>query len=60
MIDYTTEAIPERDPAYELPGDCEESGEAILTLSLADAAHWTEMVRRRPVLRCLRGEYAPT
>lgn len=51
------EAIPERDPAYELPGDGEPepgSGESP-TMSPDDARVWEVMVATRPALACLRG-----
>jgi hypothetical protein len=53
-LDYETEAIPERDPAYQLPCDCEDSEESAQTMNLSDACHWAEMVSARPLLQLLR------
>jgi hypothetical protein len=52
-VDYSTEAIQERDPAYELPHG-EGTEEAEQTMSQADAFRWDEMVKMRPALACLR------
>ena len=52
--DYTCEAISERDPSYELPCSCEGTEEAEQTMSREEAAHWDEMVMKRPALACLR------
>jgi hypothetical protein len=54
ILDYTEEALPERDPFYELPGDYEGVEESECTMSLSDAAHWDKMVEQRPMLQCLR------
>ena len=52
--DYSQEAIVERNPAYEIPLDLEGTDEPEQTMSREEAAHWDEMVQRRPALRCLR------
>lgn len=52
--DFSCEAIPERDPAYEIPPDDEGTDEGEKTMTLAEAHHWEEMVAKRPMLRCLR------
>jgi len=53
MSDFSEEAIPERDPRYQLPdaeGDDTE-GQALLTGS--EAKLWRWMVQRRPLLAIL-------
>jgi hypothetical protein len=53
VADYAAEAIPERNPAYELPGDgSADDIQGVMTA--ADSALWDAMVRRRPLLAHLR------
>lgn len=53
-MDYSCEAIDERNPEFELPGDLESTDATGCTMSLADAATWAAMVARRPLLACFR------
>lgn len=54
MLEYNEEAIPERDPTYELPEDMEE--ESSQTMSEDDVRVWDWMVSCRPALKCIRSE----
>ncbi len=51
-MDYSEEALPERDPSYELPHD--SGSEDAPTLTMDEDRTWREMVRRRPMLAWLR------
>ena len=50
---WDEEAIPERDPSYQLPYDLDDAASNPPTLSGADAQTWREMCERRPLLACL-------
>lgn len=50
---FSEEAIPERDPGYELPSDLDGTASAAPTLTRAEYETWRRMVRRRPLLACL-------
>lgn len=50
------EAIPERDPSYELPGDF-EVGDTTEMMSAKDAAFWDHMLKQRPWLRYIHGRF---
>jgi hypothetical protein len=53
LTDYAAEAIPERDPGYELPdGAADDDSQA--AMSPGDSALWEAMVLRRPLLAHLR------
>lgn len=55
-MDYSEEAIPERNPLYQLPVDFTgPTASDCPTLTWADEAVWKAMVARRPLLAELEG-----